>query len=503
MAVVFAGNTLAGPTSGTPVTGAPLTIACWFQLSVTTLENVLVSLSDGTATNQFYLAASGGTGGDPVRFITQATTANNAATSTGYSANTWHHACGIEASATSRAAYIDGGSKGTNTTSRTPAGIDRVNFCVNGAGTTTNSSKTLAEVGIWNVALTDAEVATLAAGVSPRLMRPANLVFYAPLITTNAPQIDLYGRTLANSASPTAAVHPRIIYPARWWSPPLTPTAGALTGSLAKTLADVTATSASKLAIAGTTAATLADTTASSAATLAIAGTLTATLADATLSSEGSIAADAIEGSLASTLADVTASSAAALAIAGTLASTLDATTATSAALFGGPFDADVDVTLAAVTSAAVGDIAAPAVEPPAPATGTIYGNTMAGRVRATRQQIKWLEDYLFRSDKALKRKRKRKHLPEEVETDDAAASAAVLLSGAEDATLAQLGAAREVWAAARAEAARRKADEEMALIRAVITHLKQLEAEQKAEAERRAFEEDEEEAVMLLLAAL
>jgi hypothetical protein len=482
MAVVFAGNTLAGPTSGTPVTGAPLTIACWFQLSVTTLENVLVSLSDGTATNQFYLAASGGTGGDPVRFITQATTANNAATSTGYSANTWHHACGIEASATSRAAYIDGGSKGTNTTSRTPAGIDRVNFCVNGAGTTTNSSKTLAEVGIWNVALTDAEVATLAAGVSPRLMRPANLVFYAPLITTNAPQIDLYGRTLANSASPTAAVHPRIIYPARWWSPPLTPTAGALTGSLAKTLADVTATSASKLAIAGTTAATLADTTASSAATLAIAGTMTATLADATLSSEGSIAADAIEGSLASTLADVTAS---------------------SAALFGGPFDADVDVTLAAVTSAAVGDIAAPAVEPPAPATGTIYGNTMAGRVRATRQQIKWLEDYLFRSDKALKRKRKRKHLPEEVETDDAAASAAVLLSGAEDATLAQLGAAREVWAAARAEAARRKADEEMALIRAVITHLKQLEAEQKAEAERRAFEEDEEEAVMLLLAAL
>jgi hypothetical protein len=465
MAVVFAGNTLAGPTSGTPVTGAPLTIACWFQLSVTTLENVLVSLSDGTATNQFYLAASGGTGGDPVRFITQATTANNAATSTGYSANTWHHACGIEASATSRAAYIDGGSKGTNTTSRTPAGIDRVNFCVNGAGTTTNSSKTLAEVGIWNVALTDAEVATLAAGVSPRLMRPANLVFYAPLITTNAPQIDLYGRTLANSASPTAAVHPRIIYPARWWSPPLTPTAGALTGSLAKTLADVTATSASKLAIAGTTAATLADTTASSAATLAIAGTLTATLADATLSSEGSIAADAIEGSLASTLADVTAS---------------------SAALFGGPFDADVDVTLAAVTSAAVGDIAAPAVEPPAPATGTIYGNTMAGRVRATRQQIKWLEDYLFRSDKALKRKRKRKHLPEEVETDDAAASAAVLLSGAEDATLAQLGAAREVWAAARAEAARRKADEEMALIRAVITHLKQLEAEQKAEHSRK-----------------
>ncbi len=34
----------------------------------------------------------------------------------------------------------------------------------------------------WNVALTDAEVAALASGVSPLLVRPENLVRYRPLI---------------------------------------------------------------------------------------------------------------------------------------------------------------------------------------------------------------------------------------------------------------------------------------------------------------------------------
>ena len=39
----------------------------------------------------------------------------------------------------------------------------------------------LAEAAIWNAALSDAEVAALATGVSPLLVRPGSLVFYAPL----------------------------------------------------------------------------------------------------------------------------------------------------------------------------------------------------------------------------------------------------------------------------------------------------------------------------------
>jgi hypothetical protein len=39
-----------------------------------------------------------------------------------------------------------------------------------------------AEVGIWNAALTAAEIASLAKGMTPDKIRPQSLVFYAPLV---------------------------------------------------------------------------------------------------------------------------------------------------------------------------------------------------------------------------------------------------------------------------------------------------------------------------------
>lgn len=68
----------------------------------------------------------------------------------------------------------------------------------------------VAEVGIWSVALDDAEIAVLAAGYAPPCVRPQSLVFYAPLIR----ELNNYrGPVLSNhSTSPaTVAVHPRII----------------------------------------------------------------------------------------------------------------------------------------------------------------------------------------------------------------------------------------------------------------------------------------------------
>ena len=72
----------------------------------------------------------------------------------------------------------------------------------------------VAECAIWNVALTAAERAILAAGYSPLFVSPANLLLYAPLIGRYNPEIDLIGAlsgTLVNT--PVNAAHPRIIYP--------------------------------------------------------------------------------------------------------------------------------------------------------------------------------------------------------------------------------------------------------------------------------------------------
>ena len=66
----------------------------------------------------------------------------------------------------------------------------------------------MAEVGIWNAALTAAEIASLAKGMTCDKIRPQNLVFYAPLVRD---LIDAKGgRTITNNNAATVANHPRV-----------------------------------------------------------------------------------------------------------------------------------------------------------------------------------------------------------------------------------------------------------------------------------------------------
>jgi hypothetical protein len=66
----------------------------------------------------------------------------------------------------------------------------------------------IAEVGVWNVALTADEIASLADGFTCDRVRPQSLVFYAPLIRDLA---DLAGgRAITNNNTATVANHPRV-----------------------------------------------------------------------------------------------------------------------------------------------------------------------------------------------------------------------------------------------------------------------------------------------------
>ena len=67
----------------------------------------------------------------------------------------------------------------------------------------------MAEVAIWNVALSDAEVAVLSGGLPHILMRPDALVRYWPLWGRHDPEIQLVGGTdsLTLNGSPAAANH--------------------------------------------------------------------------------------------------------------------------------------------------------------------------------------------------------------------------------------------------------------------------------------------------------
>jgi hypothetical protein len=203
MAYDFNGSNQYLTVASAPVTAAPLTIAAWFRKGGTATKNGIFLRSSANSTNAFgvYFGAS-----SSVRGYTIAGPFADFAASGSYSTNTWSHACFVEASATSRTIYRDGANSATNTLSRTPAGINQLEIAHFGGAVTFDGQ--FAEVGIWNVALTADEIASLADGMTCDKVRPQSLVFYAPLVR------DLQdvrgGLTITNNNTATVANHPRV-----------------------------------------------------------------------------------------------------------------------------------------------------------------------------------------------------------------------------------------------------------------------------------------------------
>ena len=200
-------------------TDLPITMACWFKSDDAAAYQVLLAIVDYSSNEYLLLAAAGSVVGDPIRVTAyDGVTTASAVSSTGYSAGTWHHACGIFSAANSRAAFIDGGSKGTNATNVAGVGpLDRfvIGARVYAGGGTKDlfMSGAIAEAAIWKAALSDAEVAILAHGFSPLMMRPESLVTYWALIR-DADIDRVGGYHLTANGGPTVSAHmPKLLYP--------------------------------------------------------------------------------------------------------------------------------------------------------------------------------------------------------------------------------------------------------------------------------------------------
>jgi hypothetical protein len=163
------------------VTAMPLTMACWFSsISIAQLQALIWLGDKDSATEYIALDVNGAAGGDPVEARhTSGGTTGTGTTTTGFVADTWHHAAAVFLSTTSRSAYLDGGGKGTNTTAVAEPAYDRT-----GIGRLMDSTPSNGFMGgiiwpaIWNVALTDAEIVRLADGVHPATVRPENLILW-------------------------------------------------------------------------------------------------------------------------------------------------------------------------------------------------------------------------------------------------------------------------------------------------------------------------------------
>jgi hypothetical protein len=196
-------------TSSAPVTGTPLTMACWAVKDTGgPTARCLLSLGNSTDGNVRFNILSNDS------FLVLAAVTNSAGTGgssqTGTPATgTSFHAAGVFSSSVFRLAYANGVAGTANTNNVTPTGIDRIGIGARvRSGIDLYHDGLIAEVGIWDAALTAAEIASLAAGVTCDKVRPQSLRFYAPLIRDLQDVRD--GLTITNTNSATVADHPRV-----------------------------------------------------------------------------------------------------------------------------------------------------------------------------------------------------------------------------------------------------------------------------------------------------
>lgn len=207
MAYLFNGSTQYLSCTTTPVTGPPFTISSWINPAARVTDIPVIALTNNSnAERHNIVVLTAGT-------VTVSSTGSNGvfygSTSTELvPTNTWSNVVGVYRTTSNRQGYLNGFPSVLNNNTSNPV-IGRMQIATRflpGPFGFFNGS--LAEIGIWSAALDDAEIASLSVGVSPILIRPQSLVFYAPLIR-NISDIR-NARAITNNNTATATTHPRI-----------------------------------------------------------------------------------------------------------------------------------------------------------------------------------------------------------------------------------------------------------------------------------------------------
>lgn len=186
-----------------PATALPLTLSIWFRHTNQPTTEELLTLHLGAGGDTRYglwlysdksvlATARNDAAGGQAEAQTLATSAEQV----------WHHGAAVFTSTSSRAAYLNGANKATNAAvigAFTPAGVG-IGKSIDVQGFTGQ----LAHAAIWTAALDDAEIAALAAGFDPRMIRPDALAAYWPL-ESDAPLPDFWrGRLDLSNGGSTA-----------------------------------------------------------------------------------------------------------------------------------------------------------------------------------------------------------------------------------------------------------------------------------------------------------
>ena len=217
MAYSFNGSNQSISDGSAVLQGVPVTIAAWVyptNLNSTTQAIACVGQTNTSpghrhlllisATNRFQFLSRGIVGGIDSQGSATAPSGTTVV-------NTWQHVAGVSSSLSSRNIYVNGVNSGSNSTSITSFNtFVRTDIGANNTGGSVSWYWTgsIADVGIWNVALTGDEILGLSKGMACDKVRPQSLVFYAPLVRNLFDK--QRGLALTNNNTATVSDHPRI-----------------------------------------------------------------------------------------------------------------------------------------------------------------------------------------------------------------------------------------------------------------------------------------------------
>lgn len=197
---------------GAVVLASPVTFHAVIRPTTHAAVNDILSVDDGATALNAFLLRQDATG--HIQALADSAGSFSSSVTAGTATNgAWAYAGAVFASSTSRTAYLNGTAATTDVVSITPGGT-LANTHIGAAFSPQNFyNGDIAEVAIWSIALSAADMSALALGVSPLLIHPEALVSYWSLLNNGIELIKHADVTLNNG--PTVVAHPPVYNPGK------------------------------------------------------------------------------------------------------------------------------------------------------------------------------------------------------------------------------------------------------------------------------------------------
>ena len=201
----------------------PYSFSGWVNVYDKTQNSTVLAMAEHGGTNNAVIFARDTPDNDLAFNISDGTNTDLIAAG-GYTTGVWHHVAVICTNSISREIYQDAGTPGSSTSAVAFASVNNLSTGARYYNATVDLKATgnyTAELAVWNVALTTADVDNLASGVYPNQVSSANIVEYWPLLNdlnnavsgSTVHMVDQGTSPLSSSIHPTMGNNNSIIVP--------------------------------------------------------------------------------------------------------------------------------------------------------------------------------------------------------------------------------------------------------------------------------------------------